>query len=336
MRGKMEIFVCDDRTFDADLVEMYRRYNYNLQFREWIEWKYRENPFGEPILVIARSAGTIAGVQAHIPRDYYAGKRLIRTVEAVDAFVAPAFRRSGVYQRIWSETRRIVKARKLVLITFPSLKSQSIAAMRNEGLKTLGRLDHYTKLLRPEAVLKRKNMRLLGLIYENIFGPFRKLNRYSSGNFVQVTEISRFQHAVPSNQRTIAGERSCDYLNWKFRDSPITGYTCISFSDSGEDIGFAALRPGSEKFMLTIHDCTMIRNVSDCLESLTGYVWNHYPEIGVITFTALESGPLASALKSAGFLRTPSSQVLMLDNIDQHLMPLDPGQWSITRGDSDW
>ena len=69
MRGEMEIFVCDDQTFDPGLVEMYRQYNYNLQFREWMEWKYRKNPFGEPILVIARSDGTIAGVQAHIPRD---------------------------------------------------------------------------------------------------------------------------------------------------------------------------------------------------------------------------------------------------------------------------
>jgi hypothetical protein len=336
MSRKFEIIVCDDQEFDPAIVEMYQQHNYNLKEPEWIDWKYRKNPYGEPFLVIARSNGIVAGMQAHLPRHYFSGNRLVQAVEAVDAFVRPSFRRDGIYQHIWTEARRIIKDRNLVLTTFPSARSQSIGAMRKEGLKALGSLNTYIKMLRPAAILKGKNLRTLSSFYKNLFEPFSRVNRTPRGLKVDVGEITRFQCSIEPKNRAVVGGRSQDYLNWKFCDGPMNDYTCILFSESGEDIGFAALRFDTDKFTLTVHDCVIYRDFSGCIEAFKRYVWDNHPDVGVIFVTELESGPLAPALRKAGFFSTSSNQLLMLDNIDELKLPLDPGQWLITRGDSDW
>lgn len=334
--GKFEIIVCDDREYDWAIVEMYKQSDYNLKEPEWIDWKYRKNPYGEPFLVIVRSNGKIVGMQAHIPRLYYSGNRLVQTVEAVDAFVRPSFRRDGIYQHIWAEAKRIIKDRNLVLTTFPSEKSQSIGAMRKEGLKSLGTLNTYTKVLRVAALLEGKNFHTLNRVYKSLFEPFSRVNRTPSSLSVDVREITRFEYPLEPKNRAVFGGRSRDYLNWKFCDSPMNQYTCILFSKLGEEIGFAALRFSLDNIILTIHDCVIYHDFSACIKSLTKYVWDNHPKVGAIYVTELESGPLASALKKAGYFRISSGQVLMLDNIDPLTLPLNPHQWLITRGDSDW
>ncbi|MGR9107602.1 MAG: hypothetical protein ACU843_11795 [Gammaproteobacteria bacterium] len=336
MSGKIEIIICDDQEFDHDLVEMYRQYDYNLKYPAWLEWKYRKNPYGDPILVIARSGSTIAGMQAYLPRDYYSSKRLVKTVEAVDAFVTPSFRRGGIYQQIWAESKPVIKERGLVLMTFPSVKSQSIGAMRKEGFSTVGGLNTYIKVLRPAALLKERNLNAFGWIYEKLFEPFGRVRRSRSRAAIEMREIYRFERDFQANQRATAGERSREYLNWKFCECPMHDYKCILFSESGEQIGFAVLRFGSEKFVLSIHDCVVFRHSFSCVESLIRYVWDKYPDIGVISVTELEGGPLFPALKKLGFFRTNSNQVLMLDNFQGSVVSLNPREWLITRGDSDW
>jgi len=315
---------------------MYKEFDYNLKQSEWIDWKYRKNPYGEPILVIAESNGKIAGMQALIPRLYYSNNNPIQTVEAVDAFVRPSFRRDGIYQHIWIKTLQIVKARNLVLTTFPSTKSQSIGAMRKEGLKTLGALNTYLNILRPAALLERKNLHRLSWVYKNVFEPFHRVNRTPDNLSVDVLEITEFQRSEQPENMMIVGGRSQEYLNWKFCDSPMNDYTSVLFSEASENIGFAAFRIASDKATLTVHDYVINSNLSGCIDSLKKHIWDNYPEIGAILFTELESGPLASTLKNSGFFVKPSNQVLMLDNIDESVLPLDPEQWLITRGDSDW
>lgn len=331
-----EIIVCDNREFDHAIVEMYRQHGYTLKEPEWIEWKYRRNPYGEPFIVIARLKGQIAGMQAHVPRQFYKGDQSFHTVEAVDAFVQPSYRRDGVYQHIWSKTKQIVCERNLVLTTFPSRNGQSIGVMRNVGLQTLGSLRTYANVLRPAALLKGKNLHTLGKLYKSLIEPFSKFNHRAPNFSANVREIKRFQESLVFECREIVGGRSPEYLNWKFFDNPMIESKCVVFSVSEKDVGYAAFRLDPKKYSLTIDDCVLNAEFSNCIESFTKYIWDNYPEVGVIFITELESGPLASALKKAGFFLKSTDQVLMLDNIDKLNLPLDPGQWLITRGDSDW
>lgn len=333
--SRVRIQVCDDCGFDDEIVRMYARHQYNLEKLDWLQWKYRRNPCGEPYLVLAISAGRVVGMQAHLPRVYRVDGRAVNTVEAVDAFVEPAYRRDGVYRKIWQQAKRTARDRHRVLITFPSVKGKSTGAMYSEGLQTLGRIITRARILRPEALMEQQGLHRFAHWYRKCTGPFRRPPRASQPR-IDVHEVHRFEDFVAGVQRSVSGARSREYLNWKFCQNPMTAYTCVVFTFQQAPAGYAVLKSPAGPYSVYVHDCGFRDGFGDCIEALTGFVRARFPQAGCLLFSELESGPLAPALKAAGFFRVDSGQLLMLDNLGGSGMRLDPAQWLITRGDSDW
>ena len=167
-----------------------------------------------------------------------------------------------------------------------------------------------------------------------------------SGRGVEVTRESRFEEQLdPFLQRTqrffeIAAERSVATLNWRF-GVPHRGYVLLVAKDQGGPAGYIVLRdmPMGDFRTLALVDLFYEPARTEVGAALLRAAHEVAVKLGVDLASCLitPASPLHSAVRRAGFLRTPESFELMVHQ-PKGATPLDASDfasWHMTWYDHD-
>lgn len=333
-----QIIQTDDSSYDDVVSDLFARHDYSLVKREWVDWKYEQNPHGRSILTLAMDkADCPVGVVGLLPRVYRHKHKEFMTVQVVDAFVDPAHRRQGILQKMVRKMRAIIRRRNLVLTVFSDVHDVSLGAFRKEKLHRLGFLEVLVFPIRPSRILFHKiGYRLTTRIARLSLDLLCQRKLASNESIVEAREYLRFDEQEDLPSRTVRGVRDADYLNWRFHDNPTESFLTIGLYDQGEKIGYAALRYDADGYTMHVHDFLVSRLEIDSIRAVQQYVLNNCTSVGLISFAALEQSPFYAALRSCGFRSRGRGSVISLDNQEAATLPTEVDQWFGNNADSDW
>ncbi len=229
----------------------------------FIAWKYFQNPAGRIYGRCAELDGQPVGFYGHIPLRVMLRGEILPAAQAVDAMVAPGARRRGVFVRLARETfAEMDRAGVRLAYVFPSPAAQAAFTDRL-GWTPAGAVPRYVQILASpgltgaaDSVLaKGKAAALWGAARvasalmrtaaqaEELMRPGRHANlRITTAQACDQSFDARFDAlwaaAAPA---AIAVVRDAAYLNWRYAQQPLRGYTTITAERDGRLAGYVVL-----------------------------------------------------------------------------------------------
>jgi hypothetical protein len=329
-----------------DILLLWKRNFVDLP-QERYDWIYQRNPSGRALSWAAREAGSgsLVGMASLFPRKMNLNGRTVTVGIAGDFAVNQEHRGSNVAIKLQRAVTAGMGENDLGLI-YGISNSKSDPVQRRVGYVLLGRMDRWAKPLKTTKYLKAAPLRRwvskpLDFIMRNLSKEARC--RRAKGYVSQ--ELDSFDQRFDrlweraSGQFDIIGQRSKDYLNWRYGSSPHRSYHVFSLirEDNQEVCGYVVYYLQDK--VSYIADLLFLDFGSGLDDLLSSFIL-HLRDQSVESLSILLFGrpSLAKKLKSFGFvLREEESRVLVyLDsNSPQTEFALNADNWFLLEGDRD-
>ncbi|MCI0417944.1 MAG: GNAT family N-acetyltransferase [Acidobacteria bacterium] len=308
-------------------------------------WLYCDSPAGKGAAWLAFSKGQLIGVAAAFPRLFHVARRLLPCQVLGDFCIDPSHRSLGPALQLQRACLADAQVGKVSFCyDFPS---QSMMAIYGRlGVSPFGELIRFAKPLKVNSKVKEfigegwaaNVVSHLGnwvLILEDPGRARRTASDVSvhQGRFGE--EFSELSYRM-ATRYLVCGHRSAEYLNWRFRDHPLTAYTALTARRSGELIGYAVFT--TENRYAQLADIFGDVNRGE-LEDLLGAVVHLAREGGADTLSAavLESTRLSDLLTRSGFYPRERTPAVVCQGPDSPVGQLvaEHSHWFLNQADRD-
>ena len=192
---------------------------FNLQRDfNWWNWKYNNNIFGQPIIVVAKANNNrIVGSRAFWPWELiYNGNRL-KAFQPVDTVVHPDYRNMGLFRKMTNKALDETAQQNVdIIFNFPN--EQSLSGYLKLGWHLLGKLEWGVKILNPIKIIGSLKKR-------DQFYPVELPEefRMTSEKCVGCTSHEYGENILQTN-------KSEDFVQWRYADHPYFQYGIVTES----------------------------------------------------------------------------------------------------------
>ena len=336
-KGKQRILSVWEKNFKDVTQERYR-------------WFYENNPYGQALswLVTDQETNSVVGSTALFPRGMSLdGKKALAGI-AADFAVNRDHRSLSAALKLQKAVLSGCKENKMEFI-YGFSNEQSEAVLLRAGHKKLGEAHRLAKLLRTKSKLKKylplPGVNLLSIALDFILATFSKERSYAKSSHFKIELPKRFDERFDSlweeakSQFKVIGERTQQYLNWKYVDNPHKKYHIFSLVEKeGEKIlGFVV-------FYLQDNSCfvadLLYENSDFALNSLLAQfiIFSREKRVDSVSVLILSPPSLVENLKAFGFhFRKENSKVLIYIEEESPHLPLvmNKENWFLLEGDRD-
>jgi hypothetical protein len=316
------------------------------------DWLYLNNPAGKATVCLLRDedSGEIVGSTALLPRNLWANGKTLKAAIAADLMVDHRHRSLGpaiVLQK--GILGRLTETGIDLVYAFPNPKS--VPMTRRIGYRQLTQRMALVLPLRSEAFLRNRihhvgarkvaaalidiALRLRPRLYK----PFRDFGR----EHFLATSFNRQFDDLWSRIRsgyTLIGEKTSDFLNWRYRDSPQEQYAVFGLRARGqkEIDGYVVYSERDKRMHIADFACDPARiSLQELLIRFA--LWSRTNGAEAVSIALTASSELKRSFHRAGFhLRenidpltvfTPGSQPISIE------AKPDQGYWYLVPGDND-
>lgn len=329
-----------------DIVLLWKR-NFPDLSEERYDWIYQNNPHGKALSwgVRETASGSVIGAASLFPRKMNLNGQSITVGIAGDFAVNQEHRGSNVAIKLQRAVTAKVTDNDLALI-YGISNEKSEPVQRRVGYVLLGKMDRWAKVLKTTKYLKASPLR--GLVSKPIDFIMKNLSKETRCQRAEGYRIQKLNSFDPrfdqfwekaSRQFDIIGERSKDYLNWRYGQSPHRSYHIFSLikKDNQEICGYVVYYV--ENKVGFIADILFL-DFGSALDILLSEFIVYLRDQDVESLSILLFGcpPLAKKLKSFGFLlREEESRILVyLDRNSPYAdFVLNRENWLLLEGDRD-
>jgi predicted N-acetyltransferase YhbS len=329
-----------------DIVLLWKR-NFPDLSQERYDWIYQNNPHGKALSWAVRdtASGSVIGAASLFPRKMNLNGQTVTAGIAGDFAVNQEHRGSNLAIRLQrAVTARVTDNEVALIYGISNEKSEPV--QRRVGYVLLGKMDRWAKVLKTTKYLKTSLLggfvsKPLDLVMKNLSKEARcrrakGYSIYESNSFDQ--RFDRLWKRA-SRQFNIIGERSKDYLNWRYGQSPHRSYHIFSLikEDDQEICGYLVYYV--EKKVGFIADILFL-DFGSALDILLSefIVYLRDQDVESLSILLFGSPSLAKKLKSFGFLlREEESRILVyLDRNSPYAdFVLNRENWLLLEGDRD-
>lgn len=312
-------------------------------------WRYLENPHGQAKawLAIDDRSGDCAGFTVVHPRLMYVDGQEMVCWNCGDFSINKRYRTLGVAIKLRSAATQCVSQGEVpFLYAHPNDRMEIVH--RKVGHSIIGRMVRYVRILRVDRYLPdfmKHSWFSTGLArtYNSTFMRWKRMSSSvrsfsceSSDVFPAGASFDALQEQVRGKLK-VFGQRSCEYLKWRFGTNPLRRTSALLIYRSGELVGYAF--SSYEDEAMYVHDlfCLPEPDVSDALIA-------HLTAVGCeqnaqrISVTVFESNPLIRTLQSYNYRLRPDTSSFVVHtapNIPQGVILRDKTNWFMTVGDRD-
>jgi GNAT superfamily N-acetyltransferase len=287
--------------------------------RTFFRWKYFECPFGEPLLLVAESAGELVGCEGRLPWRFRTGQRLLKTMRGADLAVHPAHRRRGISMLF----REAIVYPDDVALAWGNPNAQSRPGTIKSGRITVGTPPHFIRPCRP---LWRSLTRSSSSTPESV--PIEALPAADVLDDAAYLSQLLAQLQLPGDRLTT--DRNLDYLRWRY--GRFSAYRAVR-ADTGEGargIAIFRLRQRGRLWVSDVCELLVERNDHRVARQLLRQVARAAPA----AFMCCCFDSPAEATR-CGFVQYPSNTIVMATVLHRNLEP-DPtrrASWALALGD---
>lgn len=311
------------------------------------EWLYER---GQARGWLLRDAhGTAVGATGLMPRSMCVAGQQVPAGQAIDLNIDAEHRTVGPALGLQRAVTATVQQRECALLyAFPNALSEPV--LRRVGYRPLGAFERWAKPLRSQSRLPRGLQtglagRLAGRLIDALLCVRRPEAFYRRPAGLRVAVVDTFDarfdelFSRAAGQFTVVGERSAEYLTWRFVHSPTARHRAICLSDrQGRLQAYLVVGRQAGQF----HIADLFFSDPCWLDALVveGIRLARRERGESIVCTYLGPDWIGNRLARFGFWKRPSRwNVLVLADearlrVSRELL-LDHEQWLLTRGDVD-
>jgi GNAT superfamily N-acetyltransferase len=333
---------------DADAIIEFWGMNLGVVSSSRFVWKYRDNPAGKATCRLLReSKAALLGTATLLPRCMKVGHKMMQCGQAVDLAVDRRHRLGGAAMKL---ERSIVDATErggcALAYAFPNDKSAKV--MQRAGFTVSMDVERWTRPLRSGYKLARWIRspflhRLATRVIDSVLRiDIRSRSFVYSKTFV--TEVvttfdARFDELwfAAAPQFSIIGERSSDFLMWRFAWHPEVGYRVFCLSRNMRLLGYVVFHVSNNSAVVA----DFLFRDRACLSMLFRTFVDRMRKEGFDAVVVNYVGPKAigAALRMAGFFKRKEKNQLLIHWPRATDLAAGPSQhdagWYFTHADRD-
>lgn len=299
---------------DKDSILNFWRENHPKPLEAKYRWMYENSPTGRPIVWILRhtESGDCVGMVALFPRRMSTKEGLIRAGVIGDLLVNQKHRTLGPAVKLLRSTLTAVHDGDVDLIyTFPNKAADGVAKVA--GYRHLGRLLRLVKVLRTQEYLHDLGFpRFLAKLLSSPIDFFLKAASIETWKSRNKRVLCRETHVVDASFQLlweesspsfeIAGERTQDYVKWKFLHDPddVNRIFAAFDASSGKLLAYIVYRKERNSFEVREY---IVGSDEEAGTTLMANFFRHARSLGVasVTVNLLENVHLISKMQRFGF-----------------------------------
>ena len=237
-------------------------------------WKHFENPFGESLILVARSGNEVAGLRAYLSWQFLSPNGPLKAYRAVDTATHPDHQRKGVFRALTQEANRRAEASGIDLI-FNTPNAKSLPGYLSMGWSQLGKPRAYVKPLRLA-----------------FFGNSHEKGHAADDPLSFGTDV-HYEPEIPGRPPLgLRTPRSVEYMQWRYQRHPTVAYRMMGNS-GGQLIIRANRRAGRSEIVVSEH----LGATGDLFRSLT-----HRNPADYLVAVARPGSPDSRTLLRSGFV----------------------------------
>ena len=309
-------------------------------------WLYLNNPFGNGKAWLAFNDKTEAGVgvASVFPRMTYVCGDTVLGGQVGDFAIDSGSRSLGPAVLLQKATLTPVLEGEMAFCYDTPPDDRGMSTFKRMGITASGRMVRFAKPLRiddrVEGLLKRGILTSgLSFVGNAVLELQDQLRRHSNKECAVGFEVGRFgQEFTHLNEETkekyeIFGERTAEYLNWRYKDDPLNQYEIITARENGKLLAYTAVKIGG-----SVAHIIDIFGQESFMDHLLVFAAGFLREKGIATLQAivLEGSPLAQIVRKAGFYFRDYSHWLVASgepNQQIHTLLNEKGRWFVTYSD---
>jgi hypothetical protein len=328
------------------ILELWRK-NFPDLPPERYDWIYQENPYGKAWVWAAREtdSDSLVGTTSLFARKMNVKGDSFKAGIAGDFAVNPKHRGSPVSIKLQRAVIGSMNENDLKFIYGISNRKAEPVQLR-VGYVLLGKMDRWVKVLKTRRYFKSSVFYwLASKPLDFIMKGLSREVRYRRPKDYTVQKLKSFDERFDllwqkaSTQFNIIGERSKDYLNWRYGESPHQKYHIFSLvqKDEQEILGYIV---HYLKDKVGVIADMLFLNYGSALESLLSefILFLRSQDVESISVLLFGCPPLAKKLRSFGFfLREEESRILVYrdENSPHADFILNSSNWLLLEGDRD-
>lgn len=296
--------------------------NRDEELMSWVNpqywnWMFKNNPAGNPIIVLAEVAKKLVGHYALVPmRMLIKGKERTGTL-AMNMVIHPDYQGRGIFSALVDKAAYKARTQDMpVTFVFPNVNSRPVLVEKLGWLvpcsmTTLFRPLKAVKILRRQ--IRNRNLKniLLGVGLLVVSRVFCRSKKVVSGK-VSIEQCSSFYKRFNDFAETasqaygIITIRDGKYLTWRYMDNPIDTYTIYTAEEGDKVLGYIVLKlledetspTGIIMDMLILPDRKEIASL--LIQKAIGYFREQ--EADVVLCYIPKSNPYYGILRNNGFI----------------------------------
>lgn len=311
-------------------------------------WHYLENPQTDldnvPLWVVTRGA-EIVGQVATIPVKLKVGDEETPAIWILDFIVHEDYRGQGLGKRLMGEARKFCPT----MIAL-GINEGSTAVLLKTGWAALGGVRRYQRLLFPGNDLQKASRFAPVRGFVNLcYSPFRPRLTGMPENRWTLREVTTFDASFDAfwkeagRQWPCAVVRDASNLSWQFRQQPGKRFDVLGLYEQERLAGYAVLffrkaGPANAPPKASIADlCYSANNATEVIDELIRAALRLAVErrAGSLV-TDVHDARVEERLRRFKFWHIKNSPQFMAHATDgREQLMYEPGNWFLTRGDSD-
>jgi len=314
------------------------------------EWNYEKSEYGNAQcwLVKSNNSESFIGSAALFPRRIYLDSEPIYVAIAGDFAINKEHRAFGPALRLQKEIQKSIKKNKFKFI-YGTPNKLSRKLFFRIGYQEIGKYKRYVKILKTEYVPKEylpKSLRfkIPSKIIDLIIKIISYENRYKKKSEYYIENLKYFDKRFDSfwkkvlNQYNIIGERTSNFLNWRYIKSPSQNYKIFCISNKKKEIS------GYIVYYFNDNICHIVdilyEKSEDILKTLLAeFIINvKTKNIGSIVVRYLGDSFLEDKLKKFNFFENKKEDANVMiygDFLSSKSDLLNGNNWHFLTGDSD-
>jgi hypothetical protein len=260
---------------------------------QYLNWKYRENPNGFPVIWVAEDKGRIIGCYILNPVKLRIGQVLVMGAQAVDAAVDSAYRRVGIFKKLAVDAIAQA-ANDGVSIIYAFTNEISYKGSVRIGFRPMFTLPKMFKVFRISSLLEGR-VPFSGSFLQKALGKmdaFQRINKTEisvESNYALKVRATRdfdskfeaFWKEICKENNSLLVERDLAYLNWRYMNHPEKYYTTYVCEKNGEIVGYIVVNveKAHEPYKLlvgNIIDLVTLPNMTNAAYPLVSASCDHF------------------------------------------------------------
>lgn len=352
MANKIEMREVQQNDFDS-LSSLYVDvYDINLNRAYW-NWKYFENPAGEPCMFVALEGDRTVGETGTIPATVLYKNEHTPASQSCDITVHPDYQKGGTFLRLAKlSINKCIKDKLLFIYGFsvPVTLKVSTKLLKFRSVCSVWR---WLLIVNPRPYLSRKiRLNFLTKAAAAIISPIIKIKllRHCVKTENHITEIKKFDERFDvfwekrKQEFNITVVRDSTYLNWRYFKNPNGHYKVYAYIQENEIRGFIILTVEQDEirrgFIMDIIIDPADQSITEQLMSTAIKYFIEEKAEAVMTWLPKWS-PLVGQIEKWGFKskKTDHNIIVRLTRDEKEVDPeyiYNPDNWYFTMGDSDY